>query len=166
MAVLPRNQLAGGSLVANAVQMLESLAIDQSAEGARLFRHTARKQASDLVEQSPGELLIHAAGDAFRRQFCGQPAARRRSTRIPAIGDTVSAKCAVSGSTGEEEDLERANHPLAVAGQDPLADGRIDAAQHPMQERGARADRRQPPGAARIASSAAGPGNSPRVRAR
>src|SRR6185503_15756717 len=50
-AVLLRDQRARRRLVANAVEMLERLAVDEPAKRARRFRNAAREQRADLIKQ-------------------------------------------------------------------------------------------------------------------
>ncbi len=101
--------------------------------------------------------------DDLRRR---EPQGDGQRPRIPAIGDAVSAKCAVSGRPVRKNTSSARTMRLQVARLDARADCGIDAraacgAGTPTPRRSAIASSR-----ARSARVAAGPGNSPRVSAR
>src|SRR3954467_9437842 len=81
LAVLEDDQLACGGFIADAVQMLQRLPVDEAGERQRGLGNAARQQRAHFIEQALRELLVHAAGDAFER-LLGRDLQRERGDLV------------------------------------------------------------------------------------
>ena len=164
-AVLLDDERSRCRLVADAVQQLERLAIDQTAERVRRLRNSAGEQPPDLVHEAPPELLIDAARHALGGQRRGnaQPDGDHATEveRRDRLGEMRRQRTA-----GEEVHLERAHEADAIPRLNPSAPipDRLAATMRHRNSTPRRAA--MPLRRARRSSSRPGAGNRPRVSAR
>ena len=164
--VLLGDERARRRLVADAVQMLERLTVDEPAERTRRLRNAARQQRADFVQQPAVELLVDpprdALGDRGGRQTDGDAASRRRPESA-----TRSRRNARSAGVRSGRTLRApgrcASDPSAGCGP-PTADRRARSIR--WRNAHAATRRRCPRAAAAARASRPGPGNRPRVNAR
>src|SRR4029077_11053343 len=121
-AVLLSDERARRALVANAVEMLERLTVDQAAEWTRVLRHARRQHAANLVQQSAIELLVDPARDALRDDRGRQSEADRDDVRI-GDGRLRVREMLRQRAPCQEVHLQRADDALAIARLN--ADGRV-----------------------------------------
>ena len=138
--------------------MLERLPVHEAAEGPRGLGNAAREQAADLVQQPALELLVHAPRHTLGRSARRAAASAIGMTSTSGIGDTVSAKCAVSGRPVRKNTSSARTMRFRSRGWMRAADAGSTRRQHAMQERPRRAGPRSPRAAPRSAASRPGPG--------
>ena len=145
LPVLLRNQCARRRLDRARREVLHRLPVDQAAERAAPSAGTPARQQRRAPRRAArpsncaSTRLAQPLGQPRRRH--AQCRWRRPATSGPS-GETVSAKCAVSGLPVWKIHLQRAHQPLAIARLDARAPtAGSTRAHHPMQRLDARAAR-------------------------
>ena len=158
----PRDERTRGGLVAQPVQQLDCLPVDEPAERscASGTPRASRARISSISPRSNWTSTRRHAGRCQRRRNA-QPDGHHLAEvgwrgRFREVGR--------QRTTREEVDLQRAHEPLAIARQDARARRWIDALHHAVRKATPRRSD-TPSSLARSAGSAPGPGTGPRVNA-